>query len=316
MAAMLDETRGETVPPRCGTIQPVKPIHLLLGLVLGLIATAVQGAEFLPVEDECNGRQALIRGPIEPGDYERFLDFMARHVAGDDQPAVQDPDVLWTVELDSPGGDLDEAMRIGRFLRDTLATTEVTYRYARRPDGVLDYARSGEVVCLDGDDRLSGCEPDLVEAECTGACLLVWLGGATRHANEGRLGRHGLGDGQSLGDYFAALEIPETQRARLLDPAAGDAWLDWSERHALGGRAPAHEALLAACPPPLTRDESFRSVASPDADLRNRLMDRAGAHRACRLAREAEVRAPWKAHLARRLDGATRGALAASRSPR
>lgn len=297
----------------------VKPVHLCLGLVLGLIATAVQAAEFLPVEDECNGRQALIRGPIEPGDYDRFLDFMARHVAGGDLPAVQDPDVLWTVELDSPGGDLDEAMRIGRFLRDMLATTEVTYRYARRPDGVLDYARGGELVCLDGDDRLSGCEPDLVEAECTGACLLIWLGGSTRHANEGRLGRHGLGGGGGVDDYLAALDVPAPQRARLLDPAAGDAWLDWTERHALGGRAAAHQALLASCPPALTRDESFRSVAAADAAERDRLMDRAEAHRACRVAREADARAPWQARLARRLEGAGDAAaatVAASRPPR
>jgi len=84
-----------------------------------------------------------------------ILAFMADHV-GDAAPAVQDPDVLWTVELDSPGGDLAEAMRIGRFLRDALATTEVTYRYARRPDGVLDFARGGDLVCLEGEGRLTG----------------------------------------------------------------------------------------------------------------------------------------------------------------
>ena len=294
---MLDEAGLETVPLPCGTMLCVNVIRNVVLVIARVgLAGSVRAATFLPIEDACNGRQALIQGPIEPGDYRRFLAFMADHVGGD-APSVQDPDVLWTVELDSPGGDLSEAMRIGRFLRAALATTEVTYRYARRPDGVLDYARGGELVCLEGQGRLSGCEADLIEAECTGACLLIWLGGATRHANEGRLGTHGLADGDAVAGYLDELGVAPAWRTRLTVSGAADGWLGWPERHELGGRADELVSLLAGCPPPLSRDESFESVAAPSAQLRARLMDRAAAHRACRRAREAEVRQSVKQRL-------------------
>lgn len=294
---MLDEAGLETVPPPCGTMRRVNAIgNVVLVIALLGLAGSVRAATFLPIEDACNGRQALIQGPIEPGDFRRFLAFMADHVGGD-APSVQDPDVLWTVELDSPGGDLREAMRIGRFLRGALATTEVTYRYARRPDGVLDYARGGELVCLEGQGRLSGCEADLIEAECTGACLLIWLGGATRHANEGRLGTHGLADGQAVTGYLEDMGVAPGWRTRLTASGAVDGWLGWAERHELGGQADELASLLTGCPPPLSRDESFESVAAPSAELRARLMNRAAAHRACRRAREADVRESAKRRL-------------------
>lgn len=276
-----------------------------LSLALMLLPAAAQAARFIPVEDECNGRQLLIQGPIEPGDHQRFLDFMAAHVAGD-RPAVQDPDVLWTVELDSAGGDLTEAMRIGRFLREAYATTEVGYRYARRPDGVWDFARSSATVCLDGRDRLSGCHADLVEAECTGACLLIWLGGAARHANEGRLGAHGLDGGNDLAAYLAQMEVPPAWIARLdAPPESGDGWLSWPERHELGGSAPMLEALIAGCPPPLSREESYQSVTAASAARRDALMDRADAHRSCRRSHLAATRGALVARLRARHDGAT-----------
>lgn len=286
----------------------------MVGLLLACGAPA-QAARFIPVEDECNGRQLLIQGSIEPGDYQRFLDFMARHVAGD-QSTVQDPDVLWTVELDAGGGDLDEAMRIGRFLRAAYATTEVGYRYARRPDGVWDFARSGELVCLDGRDRLSGCHQEIVEAECTGACLLIWLAGATRHANEGRLGLHGLTDATpkagaisrsrptpNLTAYLADMNVPAPWITRILE---GDVsvdetgWLSWPQRHELAGVAPVMNALIADCPPPLSREESYQSIAAPSPARQDALMDRADSHRSCRRDRLAEARRDPVAQLDRR----------------
>lgn len=262
-------------------------------------ALPVHAAEFITIEDECNGRQLLIQGPIVPGDHARFTRRLAQLVAGGDLPDVQDPDVLWTVELDSPGGDAAEAMRIGRLLRDALATTEVSYRFARRPDGVWDYQRSGDLVCLNGEDRLAGCHPDLVEAECIGACVLIWLAGAERHANEGKLGLHGLTGDESAatGRYLTELGVTAAWRARLLE-AVGNGWLSWPERHELSGRATELGDLTDGCPPALTPQESFRSVAAESAAERDRLMDRADAHRSCRRARLAAARADTVAWLA------------------
>ncbi len=261
---------------------------LMVAAAVAAVAPVLAGAaEIVTLEDACRGRQLMIRGVIEPGDHRRLVRRLAALAAGEDLPDVQDPETLWTVKLDSPGGDLDEAMRIGRFLRSVLATTEASYRYAPRPDGVWDLARSAETVCLDGDDRLAGCQPDVVEAECTGACLLIWLGGADRYAHEGRLGLHGLaGDAaEAVWAYLRELEVAEPWIRRIQQPLGGDGWLSWPERRELGGRAPAAAALIADCPAALSREESFQSVTAASAELRDRLMDRAEAHRQCRVAR-------------------------------
>lgn len=261
-------------------------------LLLLAAAGGAAAADLVVVEDECRGRQLLIQGPIEAGDYERFVARIQQLVTDAALPEVQDPDVLWTVKLDSPGGDPAEAMRIGRFLRAALATTEVGYRYAQRLDGVWDYARSGEVLCLQGSGNLGGCAGALVAAECTGACLLIWLGGAERFALEGRLGRHGLAAGDAtVAAYLADMNAPAGLGTAAAGEASADGWLSFAERHALGGRAPVAEAALASCPAPLTADESYASVTAESEAVRDALMDRAEAHRACRHRQLAQARA-------------------------
>jgi len=274
---------------------------LLTALCLAALCLphAASAAAFITVADECRGRQLLIQGPIEPGDHQRLAQQLGRLVGGD-LPAVQDVDKLWTVLLDSPGGDPAEAMRMGRYLRRALATTAVGYRFAQRPDGVYDFQRSPQTVCLEGDDRLAGCGQSLVAAECTGACLLVWLGGAVRHASEGRLGAHGLAGEASEGlrAYLQEVGVPSPWVSGLLDePPSGDGWLSWAERRALGERADKVDDLLADCPPPLTSEESYLSVTGESAALRDRLLDQAAAHRECRRERLAAARVGLMAEL-------------------
>lgn len=279
----------------CGRAWPLAALCLVT-LYLPHAATA---AAFITVEDECRGRQLLMQGPIEPGDHQRLVGQLGRLVGGN-LPAVQDADKLWTVLLDSPGGDPAEAMRIGRYLRRALATTAVGYRFVERPDGVHDFQRSPQTVCLEGDDRLAGCGQSLVAAECTGACLLVWLGGAVRHASEGRLGAHGLAgeDSDTVRAYLRELGVPSPWVSGLLDePLSGDGWLSWAARDALSARAGKVDALLADCPPPLTSEESYQSVTADSAALRDRLLDQAAAHRDCRLERLAAARAGLVAEL-------------------
>jgi hypothetical protein len=217
---------------------------------------------------------------------------MARLVDGEDLPPVQDPDILWTVRLDSPGGDAAEAMRIGRYLRAAFATTEVSYRFARRADGVYDFQRTGREVCLDGDSRLAGCSEDLAEAQCDGACLLVWLGGANRRAIEGQLGLHGLAaQDSSVADYLTEMGVPADWSARMQagDPA-GDGWLTWSEREALSGYSDSLRTLLAGCPEPLTSAEAMESIMTESPQVRAALLQRAEAFRGCRLQRVSAAR--------------------------
>jgi hypothetical protein len=279
-----------------------------------LLSAAAQAAQLITLEDECRGKQLLIQGTIEPGDFDRLVARLRDLAAGADLPDVQDPETLWTVKLDSPGGDVAEAMRIGRLLRGALATTESSYRFARRDDGVYDFQRTASTVCLDGKGRLDGCFEDVVKAECAGACLLVWAAGATRYAHEGGLGLHGLtgADPATLRAYLVEMDVPsewveriasagagtEPSDERALDRAddraddrAGE-WLSWPERKALSGNALALRDLLTSCPAALTFDEAFDSVTAESERVRDALMDRAEAHRHCRIERVASARAP------------------------
>jgi hypothetical protein len=259
---------------------------ILLALVLEGRALA---AEIIVLEDECHGRQLMLKGVIEPGDADRFADALARLVLSPDLPEVQDPERLWTVKFDSPGGDVDEAMRIGRLLRRGLATTEVSYRYAKRADGIYDFEPAPDQICLDGQDRLSGCFADIVKAECAGACLLAWLGGADRYAHEGQLGTHGLPtegpEADAVQRYLTEMGLgPDLVALVVAVPSDGARWISWSERTRLDGRAAILVTALESCPEPLSQQESLDSVMHPDPVVRDRLMDRAEAWRDCKLA--------------------------------
>jgi hypothetical protein len=60
----------------------------------------------------------LLQGEIVPGDYDRLLDSVAKNLF---QYALRTPDVL----LASPGGDLQEALKIARFVKETYRSVAV-----------------------------------------------------------------------------------------------------------------------------------------------------------------------------------------------
>jgi hypothetical protein len=264
-------------------------------------ASSAMALNIIVLEDECRGRQLLLQGTVEPGDAQRVAAALGRLITSADLPNVQDPETLWTVKLDIPGGDLTEAMRIGRWLRAAYATTETSYRYARRADGIYDFEPAEGTICLDGSGALDGCFADVVKAECAGACLLIWLAGTERYAHEGQLGVHGLaGDPEmqaSVTAYLAELGVEASRYAGWFGSDATPKWLPWPERNALGGRTAVLETALAACPARLRADESLDSVMHIDAEVRAALMERAEGHRACRLVVVERARAAVETRL-------------------
>lgn len=285
---------------------------MILALASVLAPVLAAAAGFVVLEDECNGRQLMIRGEIEPGDAQRFADAFAGLVR-DDLPPAQNPELLWTLKLDSPGGDLAEAMAIGRIVRRALVTTEVSYRFEPRADGVWDFAHAADTLCVEGDDRLAGCQAKIAVAECTGACLLIWLAGADRRAIEGALGHHGLtAEASEIWAYLSSMDVSPEWGARILNapdpvrapdgtpPAGGDGWFGWADKAALSGPTPALRALLAGCPAPLTPDEAIASVMTPSPSTRDTLLDRAEDHWRCRNARVDAARrlADWAPNVA------------------
>jgi hypothetical protein len=121
-------------------VTPVMHIAFWIPL-LAIFATAPGGAraaEFT-AHRYTDGPGAYIIGSGEtmPGDYHRFLAVLPRAIA---YHRTEDyPIDVW---LDGPGGDLDEALKLGRLIYDLGFTTLV-------------------------DDH----------SECASACALIWLGG-------------------------------------------------------------------------------------------------------------------------------------------
>src|SRR5262249_3854410 len=81
------------------------------------IARKLWPSGFRPSTSTCN--IALLQGRIEKGDFERYKLFYRRHHRG-----------LQTLLLASPGGDAEEAIKIGRLVRKYYVTIWAPMRFA------------------------------------------------------------------------------------------------------------------------------------------------------------------------------------------
>lgn len=108
-----------------------------------------------------NGRiiDSTLEGEIQPGDYDRFVTQILNGGLGTE---------LW---LNSPGGDVFEAMKIGRLVRELRLDTHA-------PDRV-------------GNTAFCSAHPqgtDLNKCSCASACFLIFVAGVNRHGSH--LGIH------------------------------------------------------------------------------------------------------------------------------
>ncbi len=107
---------------------------ILRGLLLGLLATLAlpcKGAEISCVEyinnDERYCVAAFLQGEIVKGDYDKFVSFCARSYA-----------YVTALYLQSPGGDVAEAMKIGRLLRKYIIYADAPFRFDFGPKELND----------------------------------------------------------------------------------------------------------------------------------------------------------------------------------
>jgi hypothetical protein len=111
----------------------------------------------------------LVEGPIERGDYEKVLAFLK-----------QNHPYIGGFSLLSPGGDVEEAMKIGRILRRYLISTGSSVRYhyenGERFEDEKPFLSNGQRELCRGEDCI-----------CASACALVWMGGIYR---SGIIGLH------------------------------------------------------------------------------------------------------------------------------
>ncbi len=107
---------------------------------------------FRPVAGMCIA--GFISGTIAKGDYEKVRDLYAKN-----HP------LMYSFLLLSPGGDLDDAIKIGEFFRKYFIFAVAPIRF---PEGSFYLPLSESVECQD-----KSCA-------CASACALVWLGAPKR----------------------------------------------------------------------------------------------------------------------------------------
>jgi hypothetical protein len=117
-----------------------------------------------PTADTCS--VGYLYGRISKGDYQRVLDFYTKN-----HP------FLVSFKLNSPGGDVEEALKIGRLLRKYLIAASAPHRL---PDGRVFLESNGRrsdgkraLLCEGG-----GCV-------CASACAFIWLGATQRFGSVG-----------------------------------------------------------------------------------------------------------------------------------
>jgi hypothetical protein len=138
---------------------------------------------------------SLLRGKIIAGDYEKV-----RQALRDSWPHLTE------INLDSPGGSVLEALKIGRLLRKYLITATVSRAEAQHPPSApgpappFDPSKPYTVLPAPSDSWV-----------CASACALIWFGGVERSGTVG-LHRPRITDP----DFASASPEEATKRYRLL----------------------------------------------------------------------------------------------------
>ena len=101
-------------------------------------------------------------GPIEAGDAEKFMQFWTENAYDA---------FTFKVAMDSPGGNLADSIKIGRFLREQSAVTFIE-KYPPREPAQSDWEYLEAAIPLGG-------------AGCYSACALAFMGGVNREVPEG-----------------------------------------------------------------------------------------------------------------------------------
>ena len=192
-----------------------------------------------------NCRAVLIRGNIEAGDYSKFAYFL-----GQNHPFVE------FVVLVSAGGQGDEALKIGRMIRQYLLKTRAPYHVSVTGVNVLYLAAQGSFQTI--------CEGPA--CHCASACFLIWAAGANRFGDAigvhrptiqstafanlppeqaSTLYRGLLAD---IATYLSDMEVPKKYIDLMSDTASSDIeWLSSEEALSMGQPGSLAEWLAATC---------------------------------------------------------------------
>ena len=123
-----------------------------------------------------NGQHVVLEGQIEPGDYDKLRDFLLvkrDYEEGDRCPAIYDDSSLCPeqIYLASPGGDVAEAMKIGRLVRALGWDAVVPTRTDNTPTG--SSRRENEIKR----HHLGDAEANFM---CASACFFIFVGAISK----------------------------------------------------------------------------------------------------------------------------------------
>lgn len=117
-----------------------------------------------PTENTCSS--GFLYGPIRQGDYEKVRAFFRQY-----HP------FLGSFDLASPGGDVVEAIKIGRLFRKYLIHAFAPLRFSERVQG-------SHIEYFVSTGNEPECEPPH-QCVCASACALIWFGGVDRSGSVG-----------------------------------------------------------------------------------------------------------------------------------
>jgi hypothetical protein len=219
----------------------------------------------------------FLRGEISKGDYEKVTAFLSTH-----HPFVS------FFNLISPGGDVDEALKIGRLFRQYLISTSAPTTILS-PDNVpalSDLCRGQDCICAS-------------------ACALIWMGGAYRWGSVG-LHRPRIVDAtyrgltpakasttynrvlREVGAYLEEMEVPRSIVEKMVATSSGDIiWVD-SNDEGLDRPPSLAEWVDASC----GQDVPYNWDEKPTGEILNQMFKHADCARSLYASNRARLAGP------------------------
>lgn len=137
-----------------------RPFILFICMILCWASVPSHAAEIACAGFRGRCYLGLLSGQISKGDYDKIVTFLRANYSS-----------LATLALVSPGGDVDEALKIGRLFRKYLLSTEAPWQLE---DGTWGLPLTDTPPQCRGSD-----------CACASACALIWFGGVDRTGTVG-----------------------------------------------------------------------------------------------------------------------------------
>jgi hypothetical protein len=165
---------------------------------------------------------SILAGKIEKGDYERFRAFVGEHYKA-----------MWAVHLLSPGGDVGEALKIGRLLRKYLFHVVAPFMIEKNVFFAPGHPPSLDSALCKG--------PSCI---CASSCALIWFGAIERRGVVGlhrpkitdsqfatlppdRASKHYRDVLQKISQYLEEMEAPRSLIEAMVSTGSSD--IRWVE---------------------------------------------------------------------------------------